>query len=134
MLSFDHAATRPLTTDALIQQRATELVGRAVRRQLWLFFLDENDVQLPLIVPIDDLPVSPPDEPMLGIADFADAAGASCIVAVLERYGDDALTSGDKAWARSLREGCGATSIRLRAILLSHRRGVRWVAQDDYLY
>ena len=134
MLSYDHAATQPLSTDALVQQRATELVGRAIRRQLWLFFLDDDDVQLPLVVPIDDLPIAPPDGVMVAIADLADAVAATSVVAVLERYGSEELTPGDREWARHLRDSCAATSVRLRAILLSHRRGVRWVAEDDYLY
>jgi hypothetical protein len=133
MLSYDSAATQPLTTDALIHERATALVGRAVRRQLWLLFLDEHDLQLPVIMPIDDLPVSPPDGAKLPIAAIAQEVGARSVVVVLERYGDDTLTENDKEWARHLRESCAATSVRLRAILLSHRRGVRWVAVDDLL-
>jgi hypothetical protein len=134
MISYDSAATQPLTTDALIHERATALVGRAVRRQLWLLFLDENDVQLPVIVPIDDIPVSPPDVLMLGVADIADEVSAASVIAVIERFGDETLTPGDTAWARHLRESCAAASVPLRAILLSHRHGVRWVAEDDYLY
>jgi hypothetical protein len=134
MLSYDSAATQPLTTDALIHERANALVGRAVRRQLWLLFLDDRDLQLPIIVPIDDLPVAPPEGAMLAIADIAEEVGARAVVAVLERYGDEALTAGDREWARQLRQSCAATSVRLRAILLSHRTGVRWVAEDDYLY
>lgn len=134
MLSYESAATLPLSTDALIHERATQLVGRAVRRQLWLFFLDEHDVQLPVIMPIDDLPMSPPSGLIPGIATFSEAVGASSVVAVLERYGDATLSPSDTAWARQLRETCTATSVRLRAILLSHRRGVRWVAEDDYMF
>jgi hypothetical protein len=133
MLSHDRAATLPLHTDALIRERARQLVGRAIRRQLWLFFLDEHDVQLPLLVPIDDLPPLPPDEPMVGLVALAEEVGAASVVAVLERFGDETLTPADVAWARHLRDSTTATSIRLRAILLSHRRGVRWIAPDDYL-
>lgn len=132
MLPYDQAALEPLTTDALIQQRVTDLVGRAVRRQLWLFFLDDNEVQLPVILPLDDLPARPsPDNP-LPFADLAESYGASAIVAVLERYGDDEITDVDIAWARALHAAC-LGRVRLRGVLLSHRRGIRWIAEEDYL-
>jgi hypothetical protein len=133
MLPFDQAALEPLTTDVLIQQRVADLVGRAIRRQLWLFFLDENSVQLPLVMPCDDLPVYPPDDPVPVYADFAEGCGATSIVAVLERFGDDELTPADTAWARHLHDSC-AGLVPLRAVLLSHRRGIRWIAEDDYLF
>jgi len=133
MLSFDHASRQPLTSDALIQQRAAQLVGRAVQRQLWLMFLDDHDYQLPLLVPLEDMPENPPDW-QLPLGDFADEVGASAMFVVLERYGSEALTPADVAWARHIRECCVAASVDLRGILLSHRRGVRWVAPDDYLF
>ena len=133
MLSFDKASLHPLTTDALIQQRATQLVGRAVQRQLWLMFLDADDYQLPLLVPLEDMPESPPDW-HLPLGDFLEQAGASSLFVVLERYGDEALSPADIAWAKHVRASCDAASVDLRGVLLSHRRGVRWVAPDDYLF
>lgn len=128
MLPFEQAATQRLTTDALIQERATELVGRAVTRQLWLLFLDANDVQLPLIVPLDDLPSMPLGDTEV-YREIIDACGAASVVAAIERYGEETLTESDRAWARHLRANIGPV---LRGILLSHRLGVRWIAEDDY--
>lgn len=133
MLSFDQASLSPLTTSELLQQRAAQLVGRAVRRQLWVMFLDEDDYQLPLLMPCDDLPDSPPDWPLPFDA-FADAAGAAAVFVVLERFGSDVLTATDVAWAKHVSESCAAASVDLRGIMLSHRRGVRWVAPDDYAF
>jgi len=124
----------PLTTDELIRERVVDLVGKAIRRQLWLMFVDENDVQLPLLVPVSDLPSTPPIEISSLITGTADAVDARGIIVVLERYGDETLTPADRAWARHIHLACADGSARLRGILLSHAHGVRWVAPDDYLY
>jgi hypothetical protein len=123
-----------LTSDELIHERVSDLVGRAISRQLWLMFLDENDAQLPLLVPVSDLPSAPPIEIASLIIGTADAVGARGIIVVLERYGDESLTAADRAWARHIHLCCAEAPARLRGILLSHARGVRWVAPDDYLY
>jgi hypothetical protein len=133
MISFDHAALVPLSTDALIEERVTELVGRAVRWQLWIMFLDRNGVQLPVLMPFDDLPLAAPDGVTMPIGDFADSVGATSVFAVLERYDGAALTANDVGWARLVRDSCAAASVVLRGVLLSHKRGVRWIALDEYV-
>jgi hypothetical protein len=133
MLSFDQSAMTPLHTDAQLQERAARLVGRAVHRQLWIMFLDENDYQLPLLVPCDELPDLPPEWP-IPLGDFVDAAGAAAIFVVLERYASEQLTAADLAWAKHVANSCTVASVDLRGILLSHRKGVRWVAADDYAF
>jgi hypothetical protein len=122
----------PLTSDELIQQRVRDLIGKAITRQLWLMFLDDGDAQLPLLVPID-LPSVPPVELAPLITGAADAVGARGIIAVIERYGDESLTAADREWARHVHLWCADGPAVLRGILLSHARGVRWIAQDDYL-
>jgi hypothetical protein len=135
---YDEVKLLPLTTDALVEQRVTSLLGRAIRRQLWLLFLDEQDVQLPLLVPLDGLPMLPPDRPDLTLQamlrHFRESAGAHSFVFVLERYADATLTPADAAWARALHGACDDAGVPLRGILVSHKRGVRWVAQDDYRF
>jgi hypothetical protein len=135
---YDEAKLQPLTTNALIEERVAELLGRAIRRQLWLLFLDEHDVQLPLLVPLDGLPTSPPDPPDATLRSMlqhcAETAGAHSFIFVLERYADATLTPADIAWARALHSACDEVRMPLRGILLSHKRGVRWVAQDDYRF
>ncbi|MHB1172637.1 MAG: hypothetical protein ACYCZY_09115 [Lacisediminihabitans sp.] len=136
--SSDDDKLRPLTTDALIEQRVASLIGRAVRRQLWVLFLNDELVQLPLIVPIDDLPVVPPaagsTEFATALCGMAEVAEAASIVLVWERYGGAALTAQDKAWALSLHDAGGTVGLSIRAMLLSHRGGVRWIAQDDFRF
>ena len=135
MPSFEDTQFLPLDTDAAIEERVADLIGRANQRQLWLLFLDQLELQLPLLIPIDGLPTSPSEEQLAVVLDRVREVmgdiGASSIVVVFERYGPAALTDQDIEWARSLRAGCAASGISLRAELLSHRNGVRWIAADD---
>lgn len=135
---YDEAKLLPLTTSALIEERVADLLGRAIKRQLWLLFLDESGVQLPLLVPLDGLPAVPPDPPDLTlrsmIRHFRETADAHSFIFVLERYADDALTPADIAWARALHRACDEAEVPLSGILVNHKRGVRWVAQDDYRF
>jgi hypothetical protein len=132
---YDDTALTPLSTDAAIQERVEQLIGRANQRQLWLLFLDEFEVQLPLLIPIDGLPVEPSDDETARLLDRVREVmgdiGASSIVVVLERYGAANLTVHDGEWARSIRRACEASGLLLRALFLSHRSGVRWIAEND---
>ncbi len=133
--AYESTITEPLSTDALIQERVTSLVGRACRRQFWLLFLDEDSIQLPLLVPIGDPPAYPQPESdaLLGMVEnAAESVGAASVVVVIERYADDTLTPSDLAWAAWLDTAFRDHAIDLRGMLLSHRRGVRWIARDDY--
>jgi hypothetical protein len=127
----------PLVTDELIEERVRDLVGRACRRQLWLLFLDANHVQVPLLMPTDDFPSRPDQHSVAelanGIRAIADAASAAQVILVWERYAGADLTALDRAWAQQLHRECSAIGVRIRAQLLSHKRGVRWLAPDDYL-
>ncbi|HEX4443843.1 MAG TPA: hypothetical protein VHZ81_09750 [Galbitalea sp.] len=133
--NYDDTALIPLSSDANIQDRVEQLIGRANQRQLWLLFLDELDLQLPLLIPIDGLPSEPSDEQTAQVLDrvreVMGEIGASSLVVVIERYGPATLTPQDIEWSRSLRRACDASGVALRAQLLSHRTGVRWIAADD---
>lgn len=128
----------PLTTDVRVEERVQALIGRAARRQIWYLFLDESGTQLPLLMPIRDYPSQPsPDDPSrfaAVLAHVADASAAQDVIVVLERYGGSELTPSDLAWANTLHEATELSPLALRAILLSHAHGVRWVAQDDYRF
>lgn len=126
----------PLTSDILIEERVRDLIGRANQRQLWLLFIDERNMQLPLIVPIDQLPSDPDPIATSAVVDnvvqLMDDIGAVGLILVWERYGQSQLNRQDLAWARSLATACVDARVGLRAMLLSHRSGVRWIAPDDY--
>jgi hypothetical protein len=132
----DFAHTRPLTTDALVEERVASLVGRAVSRQVWLLFVDEHDVQLPLVLPLSDVPVSPGEGDLDHWTEFlagaTRASGAHAVIVVIERYAPDRLGAADRSWARLARDACSAADVPLRAVALSHRRGVRLLGPDDY--
>ncbi|MFC8734072.1 hypothetical protein ACFT5B_16590 [Luteimicrobium sp. NPDC057192] len=125
----------PLTTDEDVTERVRDIVGRAARRQLWLFFLDADDRQLPVLLPIPDFPPSPDGghaEQLAGsLAALVQEVDAAQVVVVWERRLDDRATTLDRAWAARLAEACRAARVRLRGQLLSHRTGVRWLAPDE---
>lgn len=124
-----------LATDADVTERVRAIVGRAARRQLWLFFLDADDHQLPVLLPIPDFPPSPDGghaERLAGsLAALVEEVDAAQVVVVWERWLDDRATTLDRAWAARLAEACRAARVRLRGQLLSHRDGVRWLAPDE---
>jgi hypothetical protein len=128
-LNYDDTVTRPLTTDALIEERIGSLVGRACRRQLWFLFLNENDVQLPIIMPDGSVASL-----ARVIAEGVAAQAARSVIVVLERYADATFTAADAAWARALTAAFEPVGLPVRCVLISHRRGVRWFAQDDYRF
>jgi hypothetical protein len=134
---YNDTIAHPLTSDALIQERVAALIGRACRRQLWFLFLDENDVQLPTIMPVGDPPPLPDATvPALArtIQQIVEAQGACSVILVLERFAGAAFTAADKAWARELSRAFDGIGLPARAVLVSHQRGVRWFAKDDYGY
>ncbi|MBC7723943.1 MAG: hypothetical protein H7146_04220 [Burkholderiaceae bacterium] len=127
----------PLTSETLIEERVLSLIGRASHRQIWFLFVDRDSVQLPLLVPLDNHPLTPAKDDIPRVAGFltqvADMAEAAGVVIVLERYGGARLTPSDLTWARLVHQAAAVASLGLRGILLSHATGVRWVAPDDYL-
>ncbi len=135
--TYSETTATPLTTPVLIEERVRSLIGRASRSQFWFLYLDENRVQLPLIMPIDDLPSDPRDvvhDVARFIEQAMEAVNARSVIFVIERYASSGLTDADVAWARGIHDAFDAEQIDLSGILLSHNRGVRWVAQDDYRY
>lgn len=135
--SYPDAQLQPLTSPVLIEERVRALIGRASRRQLWFLFLDEHQVQLPLLIPLDDYPSSPEDTVhhlARSMGQAMETVGADSVVVVIERYASSALAPTDAAWARSIHDAFDLEGLQLRGLLLSHNRGVRWIAQDDYRF
>jgi len=130
------ADLEPLTTDALIEQRVDSLIGRAQNRQIWLLFLDQNHVQSPLVLPVSDVPVAPAPDDLDNwcglIRGTTEAVDAGQVIVVIERYASERLTDADRGWALMMSDGCRVAGVTLRAVALSHRRGVRLLAADDY--
>ena len=126
----------PLPTDVDILRRVNELIGPANLPQLWLLFLDSEDVQLPLLIPINGLPARPDGGATAifsSIANLMPEVGADALVIVWERRGNPKLIERDAAWLHCIAAACGAARVRLRGVSLSHSEGVRWVPPDDYV-
>ena len=136
-ISAETAQNFPLNSDELIEQRVEALVGRACTRQVWMMFLDGDNFQIPLVLPMADYPASPAGGNAVTFAarvrELVDAAEAAQVIFVWERYASDRLTQADCAWAEQLHRACAAEGVSVRAQLLSHKRGVRWMATEDYL-
>ena len=141
-LEADEATRLPLVSDRALHERVSDLLQGAIRRQWWTLYLDEHDVQLPLIMPMAGYPERP-DEPcgdegtaaqLLAsrLAEIVEHAGAAKVVFVWERPGDPMSTADDRAWAKALGEACRAESVAVRAQFSLHDDGARWFAPDDY--
>lgn len=128
--------TSPLRTDASLAEGVFMLLGPALRRQVWLLFLDAESRLCPLLMPCDDLPepMGADDSAAFGrfVALALEHAGAAQAALVLERPSGPWLSEADRALLRALHDGCLGAGAPVRAVLLSHRTGVRWVARDDY--
>lgn len=134
--THDETVLQPLVSDEQVRERVDALIGKANQRQLWMLFLDEDGVQLPLLIPIDGLPARPTDEDTARVLDRVREVmveiGAEFLVVVIERYASKTLTVHDRDWARSIAAACSATGIRLRAQLVSHRAGVSLLSAADF--
>lgn len=133
----EQAKAEPLVSDELIEKRVSALIGKANVRQWWTLLVDDDDVQIPVLMPMDGLPFLPPD----GAGDVLahdlslvmNEYEATQAIFVWERPWGDEVTPPDREWARALAESCAAIGVRVRAQLICHRDGVRWFAPDDYL-
>lgn len=133
----------PLTDDILLADRVRYLLRGAIRRQVWLLFLDTDDVQAPPVMPCADLPVDPLSPAKGGaertpaetvsrmVADMMTECGFAQAVFVWERPGPPRLHADDRAWARALREACVRRGVRVRAQFQLYDGGVRQLAADD---
>jgi hypothetical protein len=100
----DPVMTDPVVTDQDVLRRVDRLMDQDARRQrsVWLLFLAGDGVQLPVVVPIDDVPERP-DPQLVGnlchvIAHvLADAAPEGSAVVTLARPGSETVDDTDCA-------------------------------------
>ncbi|SEM99814.1 hypothetical protein E3O25_01710 [Cryobacterium sp. TMT1-3] len=122
----------PVTTPEQARARVFDLVGHAIRRQLWLMLLDAHGRQLPVVIPIDNIPLRP--EPgrsrffAIGINELlAVQAPGGSVILTLERPGSAALTAPDQAWAVELTESFGKLMC-ITGLFVAHDDGVAVLA------
>jgi len=130
MTGLSPATAPPLRTDDDVARRVAALIGRATRDDtLWLLFVDGDDRQTPVVMPVEEAS-GPPDREMvmaLGnvlegvLPDLATAAGVGSVVFVRERLGPDFVVPADRAWAEALATMCRQREIRSRGVHLSTR-------------
>ena len=131
----------PISTDHDIERRVGDLLQRAIRRQWWTLYLDDDDVQRPLLMPMAGYPEDPHepcgDEGTAAevlasrLASIVARIEAAKVIFVWERPGSDAFTSNDRSWAGALGAACRSAGVVVRAQLILHDNGVRWIAPAE---
>lgn len=132
----------PVRTDEDVRRRWRSLLGDGGfgRTSLWIVWYDAAGRQLPVVVPIDDLPARP-DPTMLDnlIMILADpgSLGAASVALALSRPGPATVTAGDRDWANAIIAGADrarrrkAFGLKLWPIQLATANSVRTLAVDD---
>jgi hypothetical protein len=128
----------PLTTDQDLVCRVDRLLDQDSRRHrsLWLLFLSGDGVQLPVVVPIDDVPERPDGLLVDNLCDVIaqvldDAAPAGSAVVTLARPGDAATDDTDRHWFHALHAAALRRGAAIRLICLATPAGVRQLTIDD---
>lgn len=128
----------PLRTDADLLRWA-RFINHGVHprvRTLWVLLLDEEDVPLPTVIPVEGIPDLPDAEGTVGIAEalgslLAGSAPEGCVVLLLERPGPAQRTQADHAWHTMLRWAMAEAEVRVRAAFLAAEGVVLPFALDD---
>ncbi len=129
--TYQPTVTRPVADDDLQTPEAqlALALGPAIRWQLWLFFPANDDGFGGLAMPCDDLPRRAPanaaDTLFTVIHAVAQHSGASELILALERRGGPDPGRLDREWMLAASTAADRAGVRLRAVLISHTRGVR---------
>jgi hypothetical protein len=121
----------PIHSDDDVLTRVEQLIEPQWRtwRSLWLFFLDRNQTQLPVVTPIDDVPEDPEPE-LVGrlcwiISEvLGDVEPGGSVVITLTRPGPAAPDELDLVWRDRLRDGAATHGVRIRMTCLATPHGV----------
>ena len=132
----DHDISSPLRTDADVLRRVDFCVGDRSRRSLWLLFIGPDGVQLPVLVPVSDIPESPEPGEIRGLCHMiahivADSVADGTAVITLVRPGTGTLTDPDRHWCRSLHTAAAEEGAAIRMVCLATTDGVRQLTLDD---
>lgn len=123
----------PLLTDHDVRRRVETLIAPALRDgTLWLFFLDGDHRQSPVLMPIDDMPAVPDDRVgALGgvleeiLPDLATDMGPGSVVLIRERLGPERVLPADRVWAEALSAMCLARGVVQRGVYLVTPRSTK---------
>ena len=128
----DYDLMAPLDTDADVLDRIDQLIAENARRDrsLWLLFLAADAVQLPVVVPIDDVPAYPDPGTAGSICDViahvinSVAPGGSVVISLVRDNGRG-VTDSDQHWLMALRAAAARTGVHLRMFCVATTEGVR---------
>ena len=122
----------PVDTDTDVLDRVDQLISHDARRDrsLWLMFLAADAVQLPVVVPIDDVPANPEPGAAESVCDVIarvlnDAVPGGSVVITLVRDNGRGATDSDRNWLMALQTAAARTDLRLRMVCLATTDGVR---------
>ncbi len=121
----------PLRTDDDVLRRVDLLVDHGARelRSVWLLFIAATGVQLPVVVPIDNVPERPDLTSartlcwLIAEALRNNVPGGHAIV-VLTRPGAGRAGAADRDWATTLHRAAGDRGASLRMVCLATPSGV----------
>lgn len=104
-------------------------------RTLWVTWYDEQNLQLPVIVPVDDLPLSPDSTFLENLAHIAggllresDGGWVSCALA---RPGSGLITTADRRWADESHATLRRHGVSNRPLFLATSGRIRQLVLDE---
>ena len=122
----------PLCTDADVLHRVDQIISYDERRgrSIWLAFLAPDAVQLPVVVPIDDVPAEPEPDAAWQFCDLIarvleDSVPGGSAMITLVRGGGHALTASDQRWLVALDEAAVRTNAPIRMFCLATAGGIQ---------
>jgi len=131
---LDQLFTTPARTDDDVVALVSGVVGRPLRRQCWVLFLDDRALPVPFLLPVSDLPLEPDDR----VEDFATLVAEVCVdnsasevVLVWERPGGTRLFPVDREWIEACDRAFADRAVRLRAQVVVLATRVRVVEPDE---
>jgi hypothetical protein len=132
----DFTLTNPVRTDDDVLRRVDLLLDESARqlRSVVLLFLDAGGVQLPVAVPIDDVPERP-DPLIVGnlcwiIAEALRLYPGGSAVVVVTRPGAGPVVDADRYWARNLDRFAREHRAPIRMLCLATPSGVLRLTAD----
>lgn len=130
---FDDVKDLPLDTPERVRERIAQTVGRALRDQVWLLLLDDELRQLPVLLPVEDMPDLPSTDALAGLMEHLRVElDVRSLVVVIERPGRRSLTATDRARLRAFDAAFERTGLECGGFLLSSAGGVRTLARADW--
>lgn len=131
---LDQLFTMSARTDADVVALVSGVVGRPIRRQCWVLFLDERAIPVPFLLPVSDLPLQPDEH----VEDFATLVAEVCVdnsaaevVLAWERPGETQLFPVDWEWIDACACAFAERAVRLRGQVVVNATGASMVELHD---